>query len=485
MARAERQLAEESREQAEIASSIAAASNLAAQALLVQGQKPELSLLLAVEAVKAVPPGQDIPRAVDSALYDLLLNIGGVPLGGYEGGVSTLAFSPDSTWFASGAVDGRIHFWDVSTRKQIDPASLEYLHNESGIVAVAVSPDGRILAMGNGDGTVNLWNIESGAAVGGTLQGHTGWVSPVVFSPDGRFLITADEQGLVIVWTASGEKLHELAGHTDSITRVLIADDGTWVETVSNDGSSRNWDLSSPDPLQSDYTSSFGGDGSDFVVDIAMSPDQGQIAYAFDDQSVGLWNLDAAEWVSPTLPQSAPVFRIGYRPDGMLVVVTGGSQSTEATLWNTATAEETKVGTQTRNVWDSRLSPDGSWLATQEPESPEIRVWDLLNFAPEPIVLRGHESTVWPFTFSPNSKWLVTGDEAGSIRLWDLEALRQQWEAANQKSQTNTPTVQPTATDEQLGDALHRACQTAGRNLTEDEWAEYFPGEPYRETCPD
>jgi len=29
------------------------------------------------------------------------------------------------------------------------------------------------------------------------------------------------------------------------------------------------------------------------------------------------------------------------------------------------------------------------------------------------------------------------------------------------------------------------ACETAGRNLTRTEWASYFPGQPYRRTCPD
>jgi hypothetical protein len=28
------------------------------------------------------------------------------------------------------------------------------------------------------------------------------------------------------------------------------------------------------------------------------------------------------------------------------------------------------------------------------------------------------------------------------------------------------------------------ACRAAGRNLTEAEWQEYFPGEEYRNVCP-
>jgi len=31
---------------------------------------------------------------------------------------------------------------------------------------------------------------------------------------------------------------------------------------------------------------------------------------------------------------------------------------------------------------------------------------------------------------------------------------------------------------------LVRTCERAGRNLTRDEWSQYFPNEEYRATCP-
>ena len=35
-----------------------------------------------------------------------------------------------------------------------------------------------------------------------------------------------------------------------------------------------------------------------------------------------------------------------------------------------------------------------------------------------------------------------------------------------------------------LDRALDFACQMAGRNLTEEEWADFLPEQPYREVCP-
>ena len=33
--------------------------------------------------------------------------------------------------------------------------------------------------------------------------------------------------------------------------------------------------------------------------------------------------------------------------------------------------------------------------------------------------------------------------------------------------------------------AIDFACQMAGRNLTEEEWAEFLPTQPFREVCPE
>ena len=38
--------------------------------------------------------------------------------------------------------------------------------------------------------------------------------------------------------------------------------------------------------------------------------------------------------------------------------------------------------------------------------------------------------------------------------------------------------------DTDPGRALAFACQMAGRDLTEEEWAEFLPDQPYREVCP-
>jgi WD40 repeat protein len=76
--------------------------------------------------------------------------------------------------------------------------------------------------------------------------------------------------------------------------------------------------------------------------------------------------------------------------------------------------------------------------------------------AAQPVVLKGHEDSVTAVAFSPDNRWVVTGSDDGTARLWLL----------------------------QIEDLLVLARRTAGRNLSKDEWQTFLPGQPYFEVFP-
>ena len=72
---------------------------------------------------------------------------------------------------------------------------------------------------------------------------------------------------------------------------------------------------------------------------------------------------------------------------------------------------------------DIAFSYDGHWLASASVDA-TARLWDLTapNPATKPLVLSGHETTVWRIAFSSNGQWLATS--AGEkVRLWDFTAF--------------------------------------------------------------
>ena len=57
-------------------------------------------------------------------------------------------------------------------------------------MSLALSPDGRMLATGASDGTIQLWDVSSRQAIGPSLAGHGGWVDALAFTPDGTMLVS-------------------------------------------------------------------------------------------------------------------------------------------------------------------------------------------------------------------------------------------------------------------------------------------------------
>jgi WD40 repeat protein len=100
------------------------------------------------------------------------------------------------------------------------------------------------------------------------------------------------------------------------------------------------------------------------------------------------------------------------------------------------------------------FSPDSHWLAIRsysgikliDMEEPDIN---------QALLLKGNIESSGELIFSPDGKTLISGNQS-SVALWHFS-----WE-----------------------DLASLACQAVGRNLTQLEWQQYFPDEPYRITCP-
>jgi WD40 repeat protein len=77
------------------------------------------------------------------------------------------------------------------------------------VSSIAFSPDGKYLASGSRDNLVKLWSVESQREVT-TLQGHSYCISSVAFSPDGKYLASGSQDSTIKLWNM--ENYQEISG---------------------------------------------------------------------------------------------------------------------------------------------------------------------------------------------------------------------------------------------------------------------------------
>jgi WD40 repeat protein len=146
--------------------------------------------------------------------------------------VGPLAFRPDGKVLATGASDGSIRLWNMSTGalvrasdagsavssvaasaayvavgcedgkvKLLAPEDQESELSGTGaaVHAVAFSTDGAQLAAAGADGTIRVWAVKSRRLLT-TLEGHASDALAVAFSPNGRSIASGGADGAVLYW---------------------------------------------------------------------------------------------------------------------------------------------------------------------------------------------------------------------------------------------------------------------------------------------
>ncbi len=110
-------------------------------------------------------------------------------------GIEAVAFSPGGQTLAVAGWSRVVSLYDLPTQKPKGTLPPQ----RRWITSIAFSPDGRLLASGSSDFSVRVWDLETNRGVSRT-RSHQGWVTAVAFAPDGQRLATAGQDGAVKLW---------------------------------------------------------------------------------------------------------------------------------------------------------------------------------------------------------------------------------------------------------------------------------------------
>lgn len=327
------------------------------------------------------------------------------------GGITSVAFSPDSKFLAGGTTQSEIRLWHMAHGQP----SLTCQGHLNWVLSVAFSPDGHILASGSADQTIRLWDTtrNTGQALQTWLE-HTGQVNALAFSPDSHLLVSGSADRTVRLWeVSSGQCLQIWSDHTHHVRSVVFSPDGQMIASGSADQTIRLWRIGATECLKT-LTGHTG-----WVRSVAFSPDGHLLVSGSDDRTIRLWDVETGECHHILSEHTGPVRSVAFSPNGRLLA--SGGEDQKVRLWdpmdNTGQLLRTLSG-HTDWVLAVAFSPDGQILASGS-YNQVVRLWEV-STGQCLKTWQGYTHWITSVTFSSDGQMLMSGHDDQTIRSWEV-----------------------------------------------------------------
>jgi WD40 repeat protein len=384
---------------------------LALKASMTLAADPELSVLLAKEALDKFADTKEARDVIRSGLLSLS-NVGGA-LREHGAKVASAEFSRDGKFIFTRTMDNKVRLWDANTKKVI-----KELGENSGSNSATFSPDGKLIATGGMDGVVRLWDGSNGTPVR-EFKGHTAQVHRAAFSPDGNYVVSVSDDNTVRVWkTATGEVVRVLKGHTAPVSEITFSPDQKHFATEAADKKAIIWSIDSDDgKVLNGLTGTkaalaFSPDGKLLATEGGLGTELGALPEG--DYPATVWDVETGKMKFRLGGHQDYIAGVSFSPDGNAIVTSSGDNT--ARLWTADGQLVKELRGHTRPLAGALFSPDGKFVVTASADN-TVRVWDSLD-GKLVSEFRGHSQAVNSVAFSSDGQYIVTASDDQTARLW-------------------------------------------------------------------
>jgi len=357
-----------------------------------------------------------------------------VVLSGHNDKVSSLHFSPDGHWLASGSyANARVCLWNLQEQSC---TVLDSENKDDILLSVRFSSNSRRLAIANRD-RIHLYNVKKQCC---DIIFEDGGYSTIHFSPDDRWVAFIKNDKLSLWDVKKRSCVTSFAGSFSALfspdSRWLALGSNEWLALESNEGTIQLWDLQ-----KYHYAASlklYNG-----LTTMTFSPNGQKLASA-GYECIQLWDLNReTQKIYPNLTGKARISKAVFSEDSKWLVTRTVANTIE--LWSTEKQICTKILDSSvyqeissiSDISALTISSDGAWSACDTHRN-QIFVW---SWKPQshqlPFKLDINIKTSWAkkiriksLEFSPDGQWLVaiyrlplnpTLYENYVTGLWDLK----------------------------------------------------------------
>ncbi len=330
---------------------------------------------------------------------------------------------------------------------------------EEEVSAVTFSHDGKVLATGAKafESAIRLWEADSGKDLG-RLEGHSAYITDLLFWPDGTKLASASADQTIRLWDITAMRpLHALRGHRHEVWRLALLPDNQTLVSGCKDGSVSVWDTTKDPGEHAVFTLpvpvrawGFAADGQSVlaldsegrvaqwqgsrfeqqqhlinlgprVLQACISADGRLIAGGYSTGMIRVWDLQQGSLWREFQAARGPIrpWHISAQRD---VLIIGGDESDTHHEWDVATGQEKRSWPGARNWTRGTLSLDRNWCFTLGLAG-MTSLRNLTNGREVDLNLHGLEP--WHGDFSPNGKYFAVASTLGFCKLWETDTFRE------------------------------------------------------------
>jgi WD40 repeat protein len=349
-------------------------------------------------------------------------------LKGHNDAVLSLDFSPDGSELVSGSVDNTAIIWDVKQRTQV-----ARLKGHTGDVnAARFTHDGSAVVTASDDDTIKLWRASDGALLD-TLTGHTDKVVALAVSLRDGALASGALDGTIKIWDLHERRMVKEIAQGTEVMSLAFSPDGTLL--LSGVGRTP-YDCHVWNVATGNEVASYSGHDN-IVLATAVAPDGVTAATAGgDNNEIHLWNLRDGKLEHALVGVGHPVWSVGFFPDGRSIAwgieKVEGSPAELGPLGFTLklptedspTGEPKPLHGSIGKFVQAVTAMNGLELKTRA--SGEFGYLDLLDVVKDGEILatikRGEKAGYAhnAYTFSPDGKTVISGGGHGFLTAYDL-----------------------------------------------------------------
>lgn len=259
---------------------------------------------------------------------------------------------------------------------------------------------------------VLFWDFATGQFTGRILTNSPNDHQFCVAETGTHFVMSRSDSSVIVIESDTLETLKVLRGHSNTIYDVSLFPDGS-VISGSRDNTVKIWkDLKSDSLLKCRRN-------TNRLWSLSFSMDSQQLAVAYVDALVVLWDLESGEKQHEISEHQSSVQFVKHSPDKRLLVSAGDDKVIR--IWD---VKQNKSAGQLvghkETINSLSFSPDGNKLVSCG-NGGQVFVWDMATRKPTAKYESREKKDFWAVTFSADSHSVIFGGRDRAISIWDFE----------------------------------------------------------------